>query len=65
MEGTESEEFAAIHQQRPNLKMPPNLVQELLGHDDIETTLGLYTHADPEMQREMMHALDELLGTDL
>jgi integrase len=47
------------------MKMPPNLVQELLGHDDIETTLGLYTHADPDMQREMMHALDELLGTDL
>jgi integrase len=44
------------------MKMPPNLVQELLGHDDIETTLGLYTHADPDMQREMMHALDELLG---
>jgi integrase len=47
------------------MKMPPNLVQELLGHDDIETTLGLYTHADSDMQREMMNALDELLGTDL
>jgi putative transposase len=31
------------------MKMPANLVQELLGHDDIETTLGLYTHPDPEM----------------
>jgi integrase len=47
------------------MKMPPNLVQELLGHDDIETTLGLYTHANSDMQREMMNALDELLGTDL
>ncbi len=46
------------------MKMPPNLVQELLGHDDIETTLGLYTHTDPDMQRHMMDALDELLGTD-
>lgn len=46
------------------MKMPPNLVQELLGHDDIETTLGMYTHADLEMQRPMMDALDELFGTD-
>lgn len=46
------------------MKMPPNLVQELLGHDDIETTLGLYTHPDSEMQRPMMDALDDLFGTD-
>ncbi len=46
------------------MKMPPNLVQELLGHDDIETTLGLYTHSDPEMQRHMMDGLDDLFGTD-
>jgi integrase len=47
------------------MKMPANLVQELLGHDDIETTLGLYTHPDPEMQRQMMDGLDDLFGTDL
>jgi integrase len=46
------------------MKMPANLVQELLGHDDIETTLGLYTHPDPEMQRPMMDGLDDLFGTD-
>jgi integrase len=46
------------------LRMPANLVQELLGHDDIETTLGLYTHPDPEMQRPMMDGLDELFGSD-
>jgi integrase len=46
------------------MKMPANLVQELLGHDDIETTLWLYTHSDPEMQRQMMDGLDGLLGTD-
>jgi integrase len=46
------------------MKMPPNLVQELLGHDDIETTLGMHTHADLGMQRPMMDALDELFGTD-
>jgi integrase len=47
------------------LRMPANLVQELLGHDDIETTLGLYTHPDPEMQRPMMEGLDDLFGTDV
>ena len=46
------------------MKMPANLVQELLGHDDIESTLGLYTHADTEMQRAMMDGLDELFGQD-
>ena len=44
--------------------MPATLVQELLGHDDIETTLGLYTHPDPEMQRAMMDGLDHLFGPD-
>lgn len=47
------------------MKMPATLVQELLGHDDIETTLGLYTHADPEMQRQMMDGLDELFGPNV
>jgi integrase len=47
------------------MKMPANLVQELLGHDDVETTLGMYTHVDPEMQRPMMDALDDLFGADL
>lgn len=46
------------------MKMPVNLVQELLGHDDVETTLGMYTHVDPEMQRPMMDALDDLFGAD-
>jgi len=46
------------------MRMPANLVQELLGHDDIETTLRLYTHPDAEMQRHMMDGLDDLFGTD-
>lgn len=44
------------------MNMPANVVQELLGHDDIETTLGLYTHSDLEMQRKMMDNLDDFLG---
>lgn len=47
------------------MNMPANVVQELLGHDDIETTLGLYTHSDLEMQRKMMDDLDNFLGDDL
>jgi integrase len=44
------------------MNMPANVVQELLGHEDIETTLGLYAHADMEMQRKMMNDLDNFLG---
>lgn len=47
------------------MNMPANVVQELLGHDDIETTLGLYTHSDLEMQRKMMDNLDDFLGNDI
>ncbi|MGH2509858.1 MAG: tyrosine-type recombinase/integrase [Ktedonobacteraceae bacterium] len=47
------------------MKMPANLVQDLLGHDNIEMTLGLYTHSDLEMQRQMMADLDTFLGGDL
>lgn len=44
------------------MNMPANVVQNLLGHEDIETTLGLYGHADLDMQRKMMADLDEFLG---
>jgi integrase len=44
------------------MNMPANVVQELLGHEDIETTLGLYAHTDLEMQRKMMDGLDDFLG---
>jgi integrase len=44
------------------LKYPPNLVQDLLGHSDIATTLGVYTRADHETQRKMMDDLNDLFG---
>lgn len=47
------------------MKMPANLVQDLLGHEDIEMTLGLYAHSDLEMQRQMMDNLDGFLGDEL
>jgi integrase len=44
------------------MNIPANVVQELLGHDDIETTLGLYGHSDLKMQRKMMDDLNDFLG---
>ena len=39
------------------LRMPAKLVQDILGHDDLEMTFD-YTHSDLDMQREMMDDLD-------
>ena len=44
------------------MKYPPNFVQELLGHSDLATTLGIYTHTDPEDLRKMMEGLNDLFG---
>ncbi|GAC1371995.1 MAG: hypothetical protein PVS3B1_10700 [Ktedonobacteraceae bacterium] len=44
------------------MKYPPNFVQELLGHSDLTTTLGIYTHTDPEDLRQMMEGLNALFG---
>jgi len=46
------------------LNMPPKLVQELLGHSDIEMTLNIYTHADESQQRKMMDTFDTFLGNN-
>lgn len=43
------------------LKMPPKLVQELLGHSSLEMTMDIYTHADESQQRAMMDAFDRFL----
>jgi integrase len=45
------------------LHYPPTLVQALLGHSDVTTTLGMYVdRADPEMLRPMMDDLNKLFG---
>jgi integrase len=44
------------------LNTPPKLVQELLGHSNIEMTLDVYTHANKSQQRQMMDAFDTFLG---
>jgi integrase len=44
------------------LKYPPTVVQLLLGHSDISTTLGIYTHTDLSMLQSMMDDLDGRFG---
>jgi integrase len=46
------------------LKVPPKLVQELLGHSTMDMTMNIYTHADESQQREMMDAFDLFLEKD-
>lgn len=43
------------------LKMPPKLVQELLGHGTLDMTMDIYTHVDESQQREMMDTFDRFL----
>ena len=41
----------------------PKIVSERLGHSRVGTTLDLYSHVTPHMQREAANALDAVLGT--
>ena len=38
----------------------PKDVQEILGHEDMRTTMGIYAHADRESKRECVRLLDNL-----
>jgi integrase len=40
----------------------PKIVQELLGHEDITTTLGIYSHVLPSLQKETMEKWDAAFG---
>lgn len=40
----------------------PKLVQDRLGHSRIDTTLDVYTHVQPSMQREAADLVDRALG---
>ena len=40
------------------LRMPAKMVQDILGHDDLEMTFD-YTHTDLDMQRSMMGDFDQ------
>jgi integrase len=47
-----------------SMGVPPNVVQDLLGHSDIATTLGIYGAVLPSMQKEAMDKMDDLFGGD-
>jgi hypothetical protein len=38
----------------------PRVVQELLGHEDITTTLNTYSHVAPEIEKRAAGKIDEL-----
>jgi site-specific recombinase XerD len=40
----------------------PKVVSEMLGHTRIGTTLDLYSHVTPTMQREAAMAMESLLA---
>ena len=40
----------------------PKVVQEMLGHSRINTTLDFYSHVLPDMQREAVDRLDVMLS---
>jgi len=39
----------------------PKIVQERLGHESISTTMDIYSHVIPTLQREAAQKLDDLL----
>jgi integrase len=43
------------------MEIHPKVVQELLGHSKISTTMDLYSHALPTMQRSAMKEMDDFL----
>jgi integrase len=50
-----------FHDLRHTQGVHPKIVPELLGHTRISTTLDLYSHVTPTMQREAAAALDRIL----
>ncbi len=46
------------------INIHPKVVQELLGHSNISTTMDTYSHFLPSMQKDAMDGLDDLFGGD-
>ena len=44
------------------MNVSPKMVQEILGHSDIEMTLGIYSHVLPGMHEEAMEKMDQLFN---
>lgn len=45
--------------------VPPRTIMEILGHSVISTTLDVYGHVLPEMQRDAINTLESILGNRL
>ncbi|HEX4204220.1 MAG TPA: tyrosine-type recombinase/integrase [Ktedonobacteraceae bacterium] len=45
-----------------SMGVPPNVVQELLGHSDISITLGIYGAVVPSMRTDAIEKMDDLYG---
>jgi integrase len=43
------------------VEINPKIVQERLGHSNIKTTLGIYSHVLPSMQFEVARKIDQSL----
>ena len=47
------------------MKVPVKVIQELLGHSSITTTLNVYGHVLPSMHEEAMDKMEGLFGKDV
>ena len=47
-----------------SMGVDPRSIQEFVGHEDITTTLGIYSHMLPSMQQGIVDMLDDLFGGD-
>ena len=47
-----------------NNKISPEIVQKMLGHSTISTTIDIYYHHDTEMQKEAINKLDQAINID-
>ena len=45
-----------------SMGVPAKVVQEILGHSNISTTMNIYGHVFPSMQRDAMDNMDDLFG---
>lgn len=46
-----------------SMGVPAKVVQQILGHRTISTTLNSYGHVLPEMQRDAMDKMDDFFGS--